>query len=81
MWHLRLTLGIVDLVDEPGDDVRVVQVVVVVRAVDVCWNDARKVAAVLLKIRLVLYIDHALRIGIAEVAVVGRAVVDLYASL
>lgn len=41
------TLGKVKLVDETGNDVAVLQVVVVVRAVDVGRDDARKAVAVL----------------------------------
>ena len=74
----QLTLGVVYLVDEAGDDVRVVQVVVIVRAIDVGRNDAGKAAAVLLKVRFVLDINHALGIRIAKVALVRRPVVDLW---
>ena len=62
--------------DEGGDDVSGLEVVVVVGAEDVCGDEAGEVAAVLLVVATVEDVDHALGVGVALVAVVGRPVVD-----
>ena len=50
---------------EPGDDVAVLQIVVVVRAEDVGGDDGGEVASMLRSVEVVEDIDHALGVGVA----------------
>eukprot|EP00968_Pinguiococcus_pyrenoidosus_P011092 scaffold888_cov246-Pinguiococcus_pyrenoidosus.AAC.3 len=69
--------GVVALVNEAGNHVAVLNVEVVVRAVDVRGNDARELAAVLLIVAAVQHVDHALGIGISLPGAISG---QLYAS-
>jgi hypothetical protein len=73
---MQLTLGQIALVGQTRQDVRVLEVIVVVGTKDVGGNDRGEVAAILLVVCLVLDIDHTLSVGIAKVGLVRRTVVD-----
>jgi len=69
-------LGQIALVGQTRQDVRVLEIIVVVGTKDVGGNDRGEVAAILLVVCLVLDIDHTLSVGIAKVGLVRRTVVD-----
>lgn len=73
---LALALGEVELVDEAGDHVAVLQVVVVMGTVHVGGDHAGEVAAVLLVVGPVEDIDHPLGVRVAKVGVMRGPVVD-----
>ena len=70
------TLGNEHAVHHARDHMAVLEVIVVVRPVDVCGDDAGKHAAVLLVVGMVRNVNHALGVGVAKVGVVRRAVVN-----
>jgi hypothetical protein len=57
-------------------DVRILEIVVIVGTVDVGRDDRGEVASVLLVVCLVLDINHTLSVSITEVGLVRRTVVD-----
>mmetsp|Transcript_27371 Transcript_27371/g.43257 ORF Transcript_27371/g.43257 Transcript_27371/m.43257 type:complete len:295 (-) Transcript_27371:17-901(-) len=69
-------LGDVAFVDESRDDVSVLDVEVVVGAVDVCGYDGGEVAAVLLGVGPVHGVDESFGVGVSLVTGVGRSVVE-----
>lgn len=72
-----LTLGQQALVNKSGNDVRVFEVVVVVRTKNVGWDSRGKVATILLIIGVVVHVDETLAVGVPEVGLVRRAVVNV----
>lgn len=65
----------VAFMDEAGDDVAVLDGEVVVRAVDVSWDDGGEIAPVLLGVGAVHGVDEALGVGVSLVGGMGRSVV------
>lgn len=70
-------LGEVALVDKSRNDMGMSQIKVVMRSKDVRRNGRGEVAAEFLLVRMVLDVDHAFGVGIAKVAVVRWAKMDL----
>jgi hypothetical protein len=73
----RLTLGEQALVNETGDNVRVLEVVVVVRTKDVGRDGRSEVAAKLLVVSVVVDVYEALAVSVTKVGLVGRSLVDV----
>lgn len=73
---LALALGQVELVDEAGDHVAVLQVVVVMGAIHIGGDHAGEVAAILLIVGPVEDINHPLGIRVAKVGVMRGPIVD-----
>mmetsp|Transcript_12391 Transcript_12391/g.26985 ORF Transcript_12391/g.26985 Transcript_12391/m.26985 type:complete len:677 (+) Transcript_12391:166-2196(+) len=70
-----VALGDVALVDEAGDHMAIADGEVVVGAVDVRGDDRGVLQAILVLVAVVEHVDHPLRVRVARVRVVGRAVV------
>lgn len=69
-------LAQITAVNQARDDVTVVEVKVVVLPEDVRRNDRSEIATVLRLVHAVLHVHHALRIRVAFVGEVRRAVVN-----
>lgn len=69
-------LSEVALVDETRNHVAVLDAEVVVRAVDVRGDDGGEVAAVLLIVAPVHYVNHTLRVSVSNIGAMWRAVVN-----
>jgi len=68
--------GLVAFVDQPGDDVSVLDGEIVMRAVDVGGDDAGEVASVFLVVGAVHGVDESFGIGVSFVGGVGGSVVE-----
>ena len=55
---------------------RILKIIIIMRAIDVGGNDGSEVAAVLFVVEMVEDIDHSFGVGVSKVGVVGGAVVE-----
>ena len=65
-------LGLVELVDQTGNDVATFNLVVIIRTVDVGGHDGGEVASVFLSIQTIHHLDHTLGVGVSFVGIVWR---------
>ena len=69
-------LGLVELVDQSGNHVATFDLEIVERPVDVGGNDGCEVASILLRIKTIHHLNHALGIRVALIRIVWRTIMD-----